>query len=52
MRKKMGKSIMIVEDNETFQNLYAEMLEDTDYEIIRAYDGDEALEKLEEKNRI
>ncbi|MHC4270340.1 MAG: response regulator [Planctomycetota bacterium] len=45
----MGKTIMIVEDNELFQNLYAEMLADTDYEIIRAYDGDEALEKLEEK---
>ena len=25
------------------------MLEDTDYEIMRAYDGDEALELLEEK---
>ena len=45
----MGKTIMIVEDDETFHNLYTAMLEDTDYEIIRAYDGDEALEKLEEK---
>jgi CheY-like chemotaxis protein len=40
---------MIVEDDETVQNLYTAMLEDTDYKIIRAYDGDEALEKLEYK---
>ena len=39
---------MIVEDDEVFHELYAEMLEDTDYEITRVYDGDEALEKLEE----
>ena len=45
----MGKTIMIVEDDETVQNLYTAMLEDTDYEIIRAYDGDEALGKLEEE---
>lgn len=46
--KKMGKTIMIVEDEQSFQDLYAMMLEDTDYEIVRAYDGDEALSKLEE----
>ena len=45
----MGKTIMIVEDEEAFQDIYTIMLEDTDYEIIRAYDGDEALSKLEEK---
>ncbi len=45
----MKKSIMIVEDEQVFHDLYTEMLEDTDYEIIRAYDGDEALEKLEEE---
>jgi CheY-like chemotaxis protein len=45
----MGKSIMIVEDDETFHELYTAMLEGTDYEIIRAYDGDEALEKLKDK---
>jgi CheY-like chemotaxis protein len=44
----MGKTIMIVEDEQSFQDLYAMMLEDTDYEIVRAYDGDEALSKLEE----
>ncbi len=44
----MGKTIMVVEDDNHFQKLYATMLEDTDYEIIPAYDGDEALEKLDE----
>jgi CheY-like chemotaxis protein len=45
----MGKSIMIVEDDLHFHELYTAMLEGTDYEIIRAYDGVEALEKLEDK---
>ncbi len=45
----MGKTIMIVEDDCHYQELYATLLEDTDYEIIRAYDGDEALELLEKK---
>ncbi len=40
---------MIVEDEQSFQDLYTMMLEDTGYEIVRAYDGDEALSKLEEK---
>ena len=39
----MSKSIMIVEDEQAFQDLYAMMLEGTGYEIITAYDGDEAL---------
>jgi CheY-like chemotaxis protein len=47
--QELKKSIMIVEDEQVFHDLYTEMLEDTDYEIIRAYDGDEALEKLEEE---
>ncbi len=45
----MSKTIMIVEDEQSFHDLYTMMLEDTDYEIIRAYDGDEALARLEEK---
>lgn len=45
----MGKTIMIVEDEQAFHDLYTMMLEDTGYEIIRAYDGDEALSKLEER---
>ncbi len=46
---EMRKTIMIVEDERRFQELYTTLLEGTDYEIIRAYDGDEALELLEEK---
>ncbi len=45
----MGKTIMIVEDEHHYQELYTSLLEDTDYEIIRAYDGNEALELLEKK---
>ncbi len=45
----MGKNIMIVEDEQAFHDLYTMMLEGTGYEIVRAYDGDEALSKLEEK---
>jgi CheY-like chemotaxis protein len=45
----MNKSIMIVEDEVHFHELYKEILEDTDYEIIHTYDGEEALMKLEEK---
>ncbi|MDR4497254.1 MAG: response regulator [Candidatus Scalindua sp.] len=45
----MSKTIMIVEDEQAFQDLYAMMLEGTGYDIITAYDGDEALSKLEEK---
>jgi CheY-like chemotaxis protein len=41
---------MIIEDEDPFQELYAAILEDTDYEIIRAYDGDDALVVLERKH--
>ena len=40
---------MIVDDDQVFHDLYTEMLEDTDYRLIHAYDGDEALLKLEEE---
>lgn len=45
----MEKTIMIIEDEHNFHILYAAMLENTDYGIISAYDGHEALSKLEEK---
>ncbi len=45
----MGKSIMIVEDDQVFHDLYTEMLEDTDYRLIHVYDGDEALPELEKE---
>jgi CheY-like chemotaxis protein len=44
----MGKTIMVVDDEQVFHDLYAEMLEDTDCRLIHVYDGDEALLKLEE----
>ncbi len=47
--QKMKKTIMIVEDEQFFHDLYEAMLEDTDYRIIHAYDGDDALSKLEEE---
>ncbi len=45
----MSKTVMIVEDDQSFHDLYTAMLEDTDYGIIHAYDGDDALAKLEEE---
>ncbi|MBC8554119.1 MAG: response regulator [Candidatus Brocadiales bacterium] len=45
----MAKTIMIIDDDQVFHDLYAEMLEDTAYRLIHAYDGDEALLKLEEE---
>ena len=45
----MKKTIMIVEDEMHFHELYKEVLEDADYETIHTYDGEEALMKLEEK---
>ena len=45
----MAKKIMIVEDDPTFHELYKEMFEDKGYDIVSAYDGDEALEKVEQE---
>jgi len=44
----VDKTIMVVDDEQVFHDLYSEMLEDTDYRLIHVYDGDEALLKLEE----
>jgi two-component system response regulator RegX3 len=44
---KMGKTIMVVDDDQVFHDLYTEMLEDTEYRLIHVYDGDEALAELE-----
>jgi CheY-like chemotaxis protein len=40
---------MIVEDEPLFHELYEKILEDTNYELVHAYDGSEALSKLHEK---
>lgn len=45
----MSKNIMIIEDDQSFHDLYSELLEDTDYRITSTYDGDEAMERLEEE---
>ena len=45
----MAKRILIVEDERIFHDLYDEMLEGKGYDIISAYDGDEAMEKVEQK---
>lgn len=44
----MSGQILIVEDDEELQELYADMLEGVDCQIIRAFDGLEALKRLEE----
>ncbi len=45
----MNKTIMVVGDEQNFHALFKVMLENTGYEIISVYDGEEALSKLEEK---
>ena len=45
----MSKKIMIVEDDEFFHILYGLVIEDTGYRVINAYDGEDALYKLEEE---
>ncbi len=44
----MSKTVMIVEDEHHYHEIYEQMLEDTNYELIRAYDGVEALSRLHE----
>ena len=43
------KAIMIVDDEQPIHDFFSEMLDGTDYEVINAYDEDEALSKFEEK---
>jgi CheY-like chemotaxis protein len=42
----MSGRILIVEDDEELQELYLNMLDEVECEIVQAYDGVEALEKL------
>lgn len=42
------KTIMIIENNETYHNIYKTMLKDNDYKFIHTYDGYEAMEKMDE----
>ncbi len=43
----MAKTILVVDDDQVFHDIYTEMLEDTDYRLIHTYDGDDALLELE-----
>lgn len=44
----MQKKIMIVEDEKAFHELYRIMFAGKNYDITYSYDGNEAMEKLEE----
>ncbi len=44
----MTKKILIVEDEKDFQEMYAGMFEGRGYNLIYAYDGDEAMQILED----
>ncbi len=44
----MNKKIMIVEDEKAYHDLYRIMFEGTHYDINYAYDGDEAMQALEQ----
>lgn len=41
------ETVMIVDDEQYSHDFYHEMLEDTEYGVISAYDGNEALSRLE-----
>ncbi len=43
------KTIMIIENNETYHNTYKSMLKDHNYKFIHTYDGYEAMEKMDEE---
>ncbi|MFN2216994.1 MAG: response regulator [Anaerolineae bacterium] len=44
----MTARILLVEDDEDLQEIYLSMLASSAYQIAQAYDGGEALERLEE----
>ncbi len=44
----MAKKILIVEDEKRFQEMYSMMLGDKDYDLTFAYDGDKAMQILED----
>ncbi|MEZ5357477.1 MAG: response regulator [Candidatus Zixiibacteriota bacterium] len=46
----MSKRILIVDDNPNMSSLLSEMLEVFDYESVRAGDGVEAIEKVEQED--
>ena len=45
----MRKTVMIVDEEQPFHDLYTKMLEGSNYRMVNVYDGYEALSKLEDK---
>ena len=43
----MAKKILIVDDEKCFHEMYSMMLGDKDYDLISVFDGDEAMQTLE-----
>ncbi|MEE8597298.1 MAG: response regulator [bacterium] len=46
----MAKKIMIIEDENDFQEIYTRILKSRGYNLINAYDGDEAMQMLDDGN--
>ena len=44
----MAKNIMIIDDEREFQEIYAIMLESRGYNLTYAYDGDDAMQMLDD----
>ncbi len=44
----MAKKILIVDDEKCFHEMYSMMLGDKDYDLISVFDGDEAMQTLED----
>ena len=44
----MAKNIMIIDDERAFQEIYAIMLEGRGYNLTYAYDGDDAMQMLDD----
>jgi CheY-like chemotaxis protein len=42
------KTIMIIENNQTYHNIYKTMLKGSNYKFIHTYDGYEAMERMDE----
>ncbi len=42
------KTIMIIENNKNYHNIYKAMLRDNNYKFIHTYDGYEAMERMDE----
>ena len=48
----MGKTIMVVDDERVFHDLYTEMLDGAEYRLIHVYDGDEGVAGIGGKKNL